>query len=189
MLRNACRARLRGNAIPRGHWNVARVLMVFRGGEPTAALTYLQTTGRGKDGAALGRHAVDESIREWWDTASEATKRDIVDVVEPTARKKWAVAKARRFLAECDLEVWVGSQNHTKGISRMSSLVLVKAKRELERAGAATARTRKGCFQWPRRWRRRWGVRLRKLPALEKATDEEVRQKAIVSSQLGAGRN
>ena len=32
-------------------------------------------------------------------------------------------------------------------------------------------------------------VRSRKLPALEKPTDEEVRQKVPVSSQLGAGRN
>ena len=186
-LRTARRAQRRQSEISVAQWSVAKVLMVLRAGEPTAALKYIQRKRRGEPTAALDREAA-EMLRGWWRKASEATKREILNLANADAEKKRAVAQGRRFLVECDLEAWVERQNVTKGISPMSSLVLDKAKHALRRAGLSGARTRKGGFQWLRRWRRRWGLRLRKLAPLEKPTDEEVLQKARVRRQLDASR-
>ena len=143
------------------------VLMVLRGGEPTAAMDYLRGACRGEDRAAVVSAAVEEKLRSWWRESSCATKRLHINVEGADAKKKWAVAKARRFLAECNLDIWVARQNLRKGITPMSSLVLEKGKHELRIAGIAAARTRKAGLQWLRRWRRRCGVRLKKLPALD----------------------
>ena len=68
----------------------------------------------------------------------------LINVETADAKKKWAVAKGRRFLAECNLEIWVEDQNMRKGITPMSSLVLQKARNELGIVGIASAKTRKG---------------------------------------------
>ena len=167
MLKAAKRSQKRGCTISPCQWNVAQIITVLRGGEPTAAMDYLRGACRGENRAAVVSAAVEEKLRSWWRELSSATKRLHINVEGADAEKKWAVAKARRFLAECNLDIWVERQNLRKGITPMSSLVLEKGKYELRIAGIAAARTRKAGLQWLRRWRRRCGVRLKKLPALD----------------------
>ena len=132
--------------------------------------------------------AVEEKLRSWWRETSAATKRLHINVEGAAAKKKWAVAKARRFVAEGNLDIWVERQNMKKGITPMSSLVLEKGRHELRIAGIAAARTRKGGLQWLRRWRRRCGVRLKKLAALDRPAEEEIAQKVRVRGQPGSRR-
>ena len=179
-LRAAARSKLRSSTLTKCEWNVATVLMVLREGEPTAAIDYLRVACRRKDRAAVVSPAVEEKLRSWWRETSAATKRLHINVEGAAAKKKWAVAKARRFLAEGNLDIWVERQNMKKGITPMSSLVPEKGRHELRIAGIAAAKTRKGGLQWLRRWRRRCGVRLKKLAALDTPTEEEIAQKAWV---------
>ena len=180
MLKAAKRSQKRGCTISPCQWNVAQIITVLRGGEPTAAMNYLQGSCGYKNGAAVASPAIEEKLRVWWRTASQATKRQLINVETADAKKKWAAAKKRRFLAEWNLETWVEDQNVRKGITPMSSLVLQKARNELGIVGIASAKTRKGGFQWLRRWRRRYGVRLRKLPPLDTPSDVVLAQKATV---------
>ena len=188
MLRAAQRSQKRASTVSKCQWNVATILMVLRGGEPTAAMDYLRGTCLSKDRAAVVSPAVEEKLRSWWRESSRETKRLLINVDGADAKKKWALAKARRFLAECNLDIWVERQNMKKGITPMSSLVLEKGRNELRIAGIASARTRKGGLQWLRRWRRRCGVRLKKLPALDTPTEEEMAQKVRVRGQPGSRR-
>ena len=178
-LRAARKAHRRETRVPAGRWSVAKVIMALRDGEPTAAANYLQRTVRGKGEAARDGRADEELLRGWWRCATVAEKEAVLAVTDAEKQKKRAVTEGRRVLAESDLESWVRDQNIRKGISPMSSVVLERANRALGKAGVAGARTRKAGFQWLRRWRRRWGLRLRKLPPLEKPSEEEVRQKAV----------
>ena len=187
-LRAAARSKLRSSTLTKCEWNVATVLMVLRGGEPTAAIDYLRVACRRKDRAAAVSPTVEEKLRSWWRETSAATKRLLINVEGAAAKKKWAVAKARRFLAEGNLDMWVERQNMKKGIAPMSSLVLEKGRHELRIAGIAAAKTRKGGLQWLRRWRRRCGVRLKKLAALDTPTEEEIAQKVRVRGQPGSRR-
>ena len=180
MLKAAQRSQKRRCTISPRQWNVAQIITVLRGGEPTAAMSYLQGASQHKNGAVVASPAIEEELRVWWRTASQATKRQLINVETADAKKKWAVAKGRRFLAECNLEIWVEDQKVRKGITPMSSLVLQKARNELGLVGIASAKTRKGGFQWLRRWRRRHGVRLRTLPPLDTPSDAVLAQKATV---------
>ena len=146
MLKAAKRSQKRGCTISPCQWNVAQIITVLRGGEPTAAMTYVQGTCRHKNGAAVASPAIEEKLRVWWRTASQATKRQLINVETADAKKKWAAAKKRRFLAEWNLETWVEDQNVRKGITPMSSLVLQKARNELAIVGIASGETRKGGF-------------------------------------------
>ena len=169
---------MRASTLSKCQWNVATALTVMRGGEPTAALDYLRGTCQGEERAPLVIATLEEKLRTWWRAASWRSRRLLIDVEGADAKKKWVVAKARRFLAECYLERWLEDQNIRIGITPMSSLVLEKGKHELRIHGIASAKTRKAGFQWLRRWRRRCGVRLRELPVWT-PTDEEMAQKAM----------
>ena len=67
----------------------------------------------------------------------------------------------------------------------MSSLFLEKGRHELRIAGIAAAKTRKGGLQWLRRWRRRCGVRLRKLAALDTPTEENLHRRSGCGGSQG----
>ena len=105
---------MRASTLSNCEWTVATVLMVLRGGEPTAAMDYLRGACRGEDRAAVVSPAVEEKLRSWWRESSCATKRLQFNVEGADAKKKWAVAKARRFLAECNLDILVERQNIRK---------------------------------------------------------------------------
>ena len=128
---------------------------------------------------------VAEKLRTWWRESSWGARRLHINVEGADPKKKWAVARARRFLAECNLDIWLERQNLRKGITPMSSLVLEKGNHGLRIYGVARARTRKAGFQWLRRWRHRHGVRLKRLRPLDTPTDEELAQKARVRGQPG----
>ena len=186
MLRAAQRSSKRACTLSKAEWNVARVLVVLRGGEPTAAMDYLRRGARCKDRAAVMTDAVEAKVRTWWRESSWGARRLLINVDGADPKKKWAVAKTRRFLAECNLDIWVEDQNMRKGITPMSSLVLEKGKHALRIHGASCARTRKAGFQWLRRWRRRHGVRLKRLRPLDTPTGEELTAKARVRGQPGS---
>ena len=188
MLRAAQRSNKRAATLSKAEWKVATVLVVLRGGEPTAAMDYLRRRYRGKDRAAVVSDTIEEKLRTWWRESSWGARRLLINVDGADGKKKWAVAKARRFLAECNLDIWLERQNMTKGITPMSSLVLDKGNHGLRIYGVACARTRKAGFQWLRRWRHRHGVRLRRLRPLDVPTDEELAEKARVRGQPGSHR-
>ena len=188
MLRAAKRSNKRASTLSKAEWNVATVLMVLRGGEPTAAMDYLRRGRRGRDRAAVVNDTVAEKLRAWWRESSWGARRLHINVDGANPKKKWAVARARRFLAECNLDIWLERQNMRKGITPMSSLVLEKGNHGLRMYGVACARTRKAGFQWLRRWRHRHGVRLKRLRPLDTPTDEELAQKARVRGQPGSHR-
>ena len=188
MLRAAQRSNKRAATLSKAEWMVATVLVVLRGGEPTAAMDYLRRRYRGKDRAAVVSDTIEEKLRTWWRESSWGARRLLINVDGADGKKKWAVAKARRFLAECNLDIWLERQNMTKGITPMSSLVLDKGNHGLRIYGVACARTRKAGFQWLRRWRHRHGVRLRRLRPLDVPRDEELAEKARVRGQPGSHR-
>ena len=188
MLRAAQRSSKRASTLSKAEWNVARVLLVLRGGEPTAAMDYLRRGSRGKDRAAVVSDTVEADLRTWWRESPWGARRLLINIDGAVRKKKWAVAKARRFLAECNLDIWLEDQNMRKGITPMSSLVLEKGNHGLRTYGVACARTRKAGFQWLRRWRHRHGVRLKRLRPLDTPTDEELAQKARVRGQPGSHR-
>ena len=183
MLRAAQRSSKRASTLSKAEWNVARVLVVLRGGEPTAAMDYLRRGSRGKDRAAVVTDTVEAELRTWWRESSWGARRLLINVEGADRKKKWAIGKARRFLAECNLDMWAEWQNMSKGITPMSSLVLAKGNHELRIYGVACARTRKAGFQWLRRWRRRHGVRLKRLRPCDAPRGEELREKARVRGQ------
>ena len=66
MLRAAQRSSKRASTLSQAEWNVARVFVVLRVGEPTAAMNYLRRGSRGKDRATVVSDTVEADLRTWW---------------------------------------------------------------------------------------------------------------------------
>ena len=85
--------------------------------------------------------------------------------------------QAQRFIVEADLEAWVEDQNVQKGINPAPSLLLRQASMLKTSRGVSLPPTRRGERRWMQRWRSRRGLQLRKFPAQERLSVEQMQRK------------
>ena len=161
-----------------GQRSTARVLMAMRDGEPTAAMVFLKSKHKGEPTAAAAWVEVEAELRAWWVSADEATKNAHTHLDETNGRLYRAIQQARRFVVDEELECWVADQNVGKGINPVPGVTLQEAGRLKRRFGVEETKTRRGGRQWMQRWRRRRGLRLRKFPAIEPLTKDDMHGKA-----------
>jgi hypothetical protein len=149
-------------------------------GEPAAAIEYIRSKRKGKELSAACVGELEAGLREWWGGADAATKKShrVFDAANDKMRN--AIKQARRFTVDLNLETWIEEQNVQKGINPTTSNVIRQANAEKHRAGVDIPSAHRASKQWLRRWRLRRGLRLRKFPALEGLTTEQMHSKATL---------
>jgi len=157
--------------------DTARALVARHNGSTNSAIAFLRF-----DSVSSGDLSRCERIlKAWWDAAPPVERREAA--LEPrTKRQVAAHRKARQFEVEIDLQAWVGEQNMKKGITPRSSVVLrrlhsMEMHREPTAAPGGRTVKRKHQYQWLRRWRHRWHIRMAKLQVLKHLPPEEIRAK------------
>ena len=160
--------------------STARVLVAMHEGEPAAAIEYILSKRKGKELSAACVGELEAGLREWWGGADAATKKShrVFDAANDKMRN--AIKQARRFTVDLNLETWIEEQNVQKGINPTTSNVIRQANAEKHRAGVDIPSAHRASKQWLRRWRLRRGLRLRKCPALEGLTTEQMHSKATL---------
>ena len=146
-----------------GQRSTARVLIAMRDGEPTAAMAFLTSKHKGEPTAAAAWADVEADLQAWWVSADEATKNAHTLLDETNRRLHTAIQQAQRFIVDEELESWVADQNVRKGINPVPGVTLEEAGKLKRRFGVEEMKTRRDARQWMQRWRRRRGLRLRKI--------------------------
>ena len=97
-----------------GQRRCARALMALHGGEPTAALRFLATApNKNKN---LDMHKEAGALTTWWLGSSPQERNRLATEGDGlTAAEQTALARARNFLLESNLEAWVEKAKRTEG--------------------------------------------------------------------------
>lgn len=181
-LKRLQKRRRRSSLISPARWQTACLLQWMAGDRSEAALDFLEPS-EAEAGGTRARLA--ERLRVATEnTPPEERRRLLSEPATPGERARLRRARAR--LEEVGLYSWLTEVNTGKGIAPVSSLLLG----EMDRLRAEPARPgpvlpqKKSRFQWLRRWRRRWGVRLARLQAGERPTPEACWKK-VAGATLG----
>ena len=166
-----------------GQRHSARVLMVLHAGEPTAALRFL--TQCSKPSKTLDMQKEADSLQKWWWSCSVPERDRLVQEESLPPQGKTALSRARKFLVESDLERWVDRQNVERGITPHSAVVLEEAHTLSlgRRVPVQRRRKKKHAYQWLRRWRMKWAVRLTSVPPNEILPVPVLQEKAGAKSR------
>ena len=115
----------------------------------------------------------------WW-LRSSAEDRSAWAGAPRTRAESLAVAAARSFVHASTLHSCIAKGNFVKGIAPTSQarLHLLRSHGPLESCGTTHVPRRKSQFQWLRRWRTRWHVKLGRVPAREDLPEDVARSKA-----------
>ena len=168
-----------------GQRNTAQALMVMREGEPTAAMAFLKSKCKSGNRDATGWIKLETDLRAWWISADDDTKNKHTQIHDTNRLLHSAIGQARRFIIDDELESWVADQNVTKGINPVPAITLREASLVKRRIGVEDPKTHsEPTAQWMQRWRRRWGLRLRNVPAIEPLEKKDLYGKA--SAQMDA---
>ena len=161
-----------------GQRKSARVLMALHAGEPTAALRFLSQSSRPSRPLDMQKEA--EALQKWWLSCSVLEKDRLVQEESLPPSEKTALFRARKFLVESDLEGWVDRQNVDRGITPRSAVVLEEAHSLSLGRNVPVQRLckKKHAYQWLRRWREKWAVRLTSVAPNEILPVPELQQKA-----------
>ena len=154
-----------------------RILVAMHHGEPTAAMDYIQSKRKGNGLDRTCATQAEAELREWWRRADDATKQSHRVMEEASIKMQNAFKQAQRFTVEADLEAWVEDQNVQKGINPAPSLLLRQASMLKTSRGVSLPPTRRGERRWMQRWRSRRGLQLRKFPAQERLSVEQMQRK------------
>ena len=117
-----------------------------------------------------------------WATKTEAEQLRLRDGPHPASARR-SVEAVHRWLKERSLHNWVQTQNMTKGIAPMQSIVLShvdSAAVTTEPAAVSNhAHAKKSRRQWLLRWRRRWNVTLATMTAGDVLPPDVAQRKAF----------
>lgn len=113
-----------------------------------------------------------------------------LDLQEPTApgHSTTATRRATRFIKEFNLSRWIHDRNINEGIAPVSSVVAERAVSSgciSARAESTKTNTQK---QWLKRFRKRWGIVVGRIPPREQVPPEERCRKACLVLRIAAGR-
>ena len=156
---------------------IARILVAMHHGEPTAAMNSILSKRKGKVLDHTSITQAEAELRDWWRRADDATKRSHLVMEEASIKMQNAFKQAQRFTVEVDLEDWVEDQNVHKGINPAPGLVLRHASMLKASKGVSAASTRRGERRWLQRWRSRRGLQLRKFPAQDRLSVDQMQRK------------
>ena len=151
--------------------------MVMREGEPTAALRFLASSARSQAQPALCE--LNARLCKWWGETPRGLRDALIEEASPPPPRP-ALDKARKFLIEAGLVAWVDEQNVGKGITPRSAVLLEQAHKLQSAAGVKIPARKKSkyAYQWLRRWRERWAIRMSTLAPNEMLPVPELREKA-----------
>ncbi len=161
-------------------WRNACSILSWCNGRVAPATEYLLRRSKGKGDC----QAIGASLNRWWQTSTPLHQLHCT-TGPPTQELRQASEFAKKFLREFSLHEHVEQLNYTLGIAPLASTV-VKHCMQTAAEGAAEsstaapvlrAVTRKGQYQWMRRWRGRWSVRLRRISAREQEPLADTRAK------------
>lgn len=112
------------------------------------------------------------------------------DLQEPTApgHSTTVTRRATRFVKEFNLSRWVHDRNIKEGIAPVSSIVAERA--VASGCMSATPQSEKTNVQrqWLKRFRKRWGITVGRIPPREQVPPEERCRKAFLALRIAAGR-
>ena len=163
----------------------AKMLLSWGGGNIAVAQSFLQKLGRCEPTATARDLA---EVEEWWNKSSDVSR---LIAGEPVFVKNGDKVKkeADKFMSQAALHSWVENMN-MKGLTPCSHVIVQHAAPgSVELAGAADtlgSAKRKHRYQWLRRFRHRWGVRIGKVHTLEQVTPEESIVKAAPVNDYSA---
>ena len=127
---------------------------------------------------------VEGALHGWWESLPPQDRHpEMLERLEGGGAR-YALRTARSFLTQNKLHDWVEKQNMRKGIAPCSRALLQQctdATANLLFPGCSLPPKRKQGYQWLRRWRQRWGVRLRGVPTTEVLGAAEMQAKVANS--------
>ncbi len=108
---------------------------------------------------------VSEVVEAYNELADQGRSDLVDDTLLPAGA---ALRQARRYFEEWKLHTWVQHQNLAKGIAPVSRTTATAWTKMNKRSRSSAASPKlKSQWQWLRRWRRRWDVRLGLIPSRE----------------------
>ena len=160
-------------------WRVALSIMEMTHGDSEVAMSYIRVRRRNKQ---QPDPCTTTELAERWAALSAVEHRlySGQDSDPPTS----VILAAQSFLREFKLQGWIGTQSQVKGLAPSPGLVLsswleAPSADDVTAAGASRpAATRRGKYQWLRRWCQRWRIHRGKFktgPGLDSA---DMREKA-----------
>ena len=165
-------------------WRTLCSLCAAKHGDTSIAAAYL----RHVHGSRLPGSACEtllKKVHAWW-LRSSAEDRSAWAGAPRTRAESLAVAAARSFVHASTLHSCIAKENFVKGIAPTSQalLHLLRNHGPLESCGTTHVPRRKSQFQWLRRWRTRWHVKLGRIPAREHTPDDVARSKAARGERI-----
>ncbi len=156
---------------------LAAGLVHWLSGNMGPALRFVAARRPGGQGQA---EEIEGQLSRLFHTTSPAERRRLTTAPESAAESA-RLRRAQKFLAEQRLHEWLEETNITKGIAPLSTVVLQRSAQGEGMSpppALAMATSRKSKLQWLRRWRRRWGVSMARLPPGDRPPPEECQRKA-----------
>ena len=182
--------KLRGRAAARGarpraatacsgaQWRTLCSLCAAKDGDTTIAAACLRHVHGGKM-AATACETLLQKVQTWW-VRSSAADRTAWARAPRTRAESLAVAAARASFHASTLHSGIEGPNFRKGIAPTSRGLLHLLRKHATSQSCASTHVpqRKSQFQWLRRWRTRWHVKLARIAAREHIPDGVPRSKA-----------
>ena len=178
----------KGASDPRGRRAfeaTCRALVVGAGGQTSVAACFWERASA-NDRGGEAQDALVARLASWWETSTAEEKRRCG--AEPvTACERAACRRAEKFRESCRLHDWVQDHNVRHALAPSSGAILRMMEHEptaMPTTRALRPAQRKYRFQWLRRWRSRWGVKIQSMTGKTLLEDDTMQRKARGSTIL-----